>query len=144
MTDGMGQAKLVVAHFKDGTLLKGYTNDFSPPSRIFTIVSVDNTDNITQVNLVDLKALFFVKTFEGNKYYNEKIKFDEIKAFDLKGLKVKVVFNDGEIIRGTISDYRNIFTGFYLKPLDPNSNNDTVYVLSESPLDIAIGSMAEK
>ena len=55
-----------------------------------------------------------------------------------------IPIKDGEIIRGTISDYHNIFTGFYIKPLDSNSNNDMVYVLSESPIDIALGAMAEK
>jgi hypothetical protein len=135
--------KKVVAHFKDGSLVKGYTQDFAPPNKIFTIVSTHSEDDIAEVDMQLLKALFFVKTFEGNNKYNEKNRFQEASASNLHGLKVKVVFHDGEVIRGTTPDYRNIFTGFYLKPIDTRCNNELIYVLAESPLDIAIGTLAE-
>jgi hypothetical protein len=142
--DDMKYAKRkVVAHLKDGSLVKGYTKDFAPPNKIFTIISAHNEDEITEIDMQSLKALFFVKTFEGNKEYNEKNRFQEISASNLHGLKVRVVFHDGEVMRGTTPDYRHIFTGFYLRPIDARCNNDLVYVLAESPLDIAIGTLAE-
>lgn len=133
----------VIAHFKNGLLLKGYTQNFRPPIRTFVIVSEHDADDISEISMTDLKALFFVKTFEGENGYIEKNKFEVVDTSSLKGLKVKIVFSDGEIIRGMTPNYRNIFTGFYIKPLDPKCNNNFVYILADSPRNIAIGALAE-
>jgi hypothetical protein len=145
MEDYLGyEQQMVVAHYKDGSLVKGYTEDFSPLIETFTIIAPQDTNDLTEINTSDLKALFFVKTFEGNSEYLEKSRFEDIDNSQLKGFRVKIAFPDGEVIRGMISDYRNIFKGFYLRPVDPNSNNERIYVEVNPSLEISIGSMAEK
>jgi hypothetical protein len=133
----------VVAHFKDGSLLKGYTQDFIPQREIFTLTSEDSRNNVAEIRITDLKALFFVRKFEGNKDYVEKKTFDEFDAFGLRGLKIKAVFYDGEIIRGMSFDYSTHFNGFHIIPADSKSNNERIYVVADSLVDIAVGSAAE-
>lgn len=134
----------VVVHFKDGSIVKGYTQDFTPPKQTFNLSPPEyDTKNATEISMSDLKALFFVKTFEGNNDYIEKTTFDDVKTFGLPGLKVKVEFSDGEIIRGMTFDYRNIFNGFFMIPADPKGNNEKVYIITDPPIDISIGSLAE-
>ena len=133
----------VVAHFKDGSLLKGYTQNFIPQKEIFTLTSEDSRNNVAEIRITDLKALFFVKKFEGNKDYVAKKTFDEFDAFGLRGLKIKVVFYDGEIIKGMSFDYSTHFNGFHIIPVDPQGNNERIYVVADSLVDIAVGSAAE-
>ena len=59
------QKNKVIARFKDGTLIKGNTSDFFPNKARFHITCMDG--KIEKVSLEDLKAVFFVKDFEGNK-----------------------------------------------------------------------------
>jgi hypothetical protein len=58
----------IVARFADGRIRKGYTWDFSPNKRIFHIVIDHNGQptELEELDLADLKAVYFVKTFAGN------------------------------------------------------------------------------
>jgi hypothetical protein len=132
----------VVAHFKDGRIIKGYTRDFIPPLKNFTITSEEYSDDSTEICTTDLKALFFVKSFDGNKQYVAKNTFDDAYMLDRQGLKVKVKFFDGEVLRGTTPDPTSIFKGFYVIPVDPKGNNDKVYVEADSSVQILIGTKA--
>ncbi|KPJ74377.1 hypothetical protein AMJ52_00865 [candidate division TA06 bacterium DG_78] len=132
----------VVAHFKDGRIIKGYTHDFIPPLKNFSIQSGERSDDIMEIRTTELKALFFVKSFEGNKQYVAKNTFDDAYMLDRQGLKVKVTFSDGEIMRGTTPDPGSIFRGFFVIPVDPKANNDKVYVEADSTVQIQIGSKA--
>jgi hypothetical protein len=134
----------IVAHFKDGLLLKGYTQDFIAQKESFTVASAYERTHVTEVKTTDLKALFFVKTFEGNKDYVEKKTFDDFDAFGLRGLKIKIKFSDGEMIRGMSFDYSKHYRGFFLIPVDSMSNNEMIYVVSSSLVDIAVGTEADK
>lgn len=133
----------VVAHYRNGSLLKGYTHDFSPQKEKCTLLSAHDKDNIAEIRVPDLKALFFVKTFEGKKNYTEKKTFDDFDAFGLRGLKVKAVFFDGEIIRGMSYDYSTHFNGFHIVPVDSKSNNEKIYIVADSLIYIAVGSAAD-
>jgi hypothetical protein len=132
----------VVAHFKDGRIIKGYTHDFIPPLKNFTITSGERSDDISEIHTTELKALFFVKSFEGNKQYIAKNTFDDAYMIDRQGLKVKVTFSDGEVMRGTTPDPARIFKGFFIIPVDPKGNNDKVYVEADSTVQIQIGTKA--
>lgn len=133
----------IVAHFKNDHLLKGYTQDFTPQTEIFTLKSESDIDVSIKIRTTDLKALFFVKIFEGTKDYLEKKTFNEFDVFGLRGLKIKAVFYDGEIMRGMSFDYCIYDKGFSLIPVDPLSNNEMVYVLADSLIEIATGTEAE-
>jgi len=79
-----------------------------------------------------MKALFFVKSFEGNRQYSE------IKFFNgepkIEGLWVHLTFSDNEKTEGIVHNSVSFLTepGFLMKPPDPNSNNQAVYVMKES------------
>jgi hypothetical protein len=136
------EAQRVVAHFKDGRIIKGYTYDFIPPLKNFTITSGERSDDSTEICTTELKALFFVKSFEGNKQYVAKNTFDDAYMLDRQGLKVRVTFSDGEVMRGTTPDPTRIFKGFFVIPVDPKGNNDKVYVEADSTVQILIGTRA--
>ena len=92
----------------------------------------------------DLKAVFFVKTLEGNKAYHERKKFKDMDSTRLRGLKIKVKFTDGEVMRGTTLGYNKAKKGFFITPVDPRENNDRIYVVADALRDVATGSAAEK
>ena len=142
MEELKGERNRVVVRFKTGRLLKGYTHDFKPLVDAFHLV--DTAGNTHTIKCQDLKAVFFVKTFEGNNKYAEKKKFTEVNCAALKGLKVKLTFSDGETIRGFSLGYGRDRKGFYFIPIDPNCNNDRIYVVTSALRDVKLGSDAEK
>lgn len=138
----------VVAHKLDGSLLKGFiaggfgadsvmgTQPPAPPARL-EIRPVNGNASV-KVKLDDLKALFFVKSFEGSKAYHE-VKFFNSQPL-LEGLWVRLRFKDNESTEGIIynSLINLVSPGFFLKPPDPSSNNEIVYVLKDSLSDFRI------
>jgi hypothetical protein len=78
----------------------------------------------------DLKALFFVKTFEGDNEYDERKEF--ITGDLAQGRKVEVTFVDGEIIQGSTVGYDPQRPGFFLLPVDKRSNNTRIFVVTSS------------
>ncbi len=88
-----------------------------------------DTDTVEEVPTKDAKAVFFVKTFDGDDRHNA-LHFHE-HAPIVPALWVRVYFYDGEMIEGLISNTREFVLedGFFLRPTDPNGNNRLVYVL---------------
>jgi hypothetical protein len=88
-----------------------------------------DSDTVEDVSTKDAKAVFFVKTFDGDLRHRA-LHFHE-HAPIVAGLWVRVYFYDGEMIEGIISNTRDFVleTGFFLRPTDPNGNNRLVYVL---------------
>jgi hypothetical protein len=88
-----------------------------------------DSEAVEDVSTKDAKAVFFVKTFDGDLRHRA-LHFHE-HAPIVPGLWVRVYFYDGEMIEGIISNTRDFVleTGFFLRPTDPNGNNRLVYVL---------------
>lgn len=141
-----GRQNLVVAHFKDGTLLKGITHDFAPARGSFHLASEspDDEGENREVKISDLKAVFFVKSLEGNPDYHEKKKFEETDTSSLRGLKISAEFLDGEIINGVSLGYSKEKPGFFIIPIDKEGNNERIYVVADACRDVKIGSAALK
>jgi hypothetical protein len=135
----------VVAHYNDGKLLKGYTHDFTPARNTFHLTCQLENDygTVYEVKLTDLKAIFFVKTWKGSFAYKEKKRFDEADTSHLRGMKIKVVFKDGETIRGVSLGYSKMKKGFFVIPLDPRSNNERIYVVAAAVREVKIAAAAE-
>jgi hypothetical protein len=149
MAVASGALKLV-AHKSDGSLVKGFAVDlpnFSretlgskalvPPPQVLEIKLVENGAT-AKVALKDLKALFVVKSFEGSHEYNE-IKFFRSHPLQ-EGLWVRLQFRDGESTEGVVYNSVDYIVnyGFFLKPPDPHSNNEIVYVLKNSLSDFRV------
>jgi len=140
------QRNKVVVHYCDGKLLKGYTHDFLPDKESFHLNTAlePGTGTIHEVEISELKAVFFVKTIEGDGAYTEKRTFEEVDARSLHGIKIKVEFKDGEIVRGISLGYSKAKRGFFIVPVDPRSNNERIYVVASSTAKVAVGAEAEK
>jgi hypothetical protein len=88
-----------------------------------------NSASIEEIPTKDAKAVFFVKTFDGDLRHRA-LHFHE-HAPIVQGLWVRVYFSDGEMIEGIIGNTKDFVleSGFFLRPTDPNGNNRLVYVL---------------
>jgi hypothetical protein len=88
-----------------------------------------DTGVVEDVSTKDAKAVFFVKTFDGDLRHRA-LHFHE-HAPIVPGLWVRVYFYDGEMIEGIISNTKDFVleSGFFLRPTDPNGNNRLAYVL---------------
>jgi hypothetical protein len=114
----------IVARFKDGSLLRGNTSDFSPFRTSFHL-ELENAEEIS-VDMERLKAVFFVKD---SPEVDEQIeRYKNIK--DMGGKKVKVHFVDGELISGYALEYSSDHHGFFLTPDDHASNNERIFVIT--------------
>ena len=116
----------VVIRYADGRVIKGFTNDFFPNKPVFHVGS-GPSDQGTEIKVEELKAVFFVKDFEGDPEYDEYRAFK--KDQPVQGRKVLMTFNDGEMLSGSVLGYDPHRPGFFLIPSDPESNNIRVFVV---------------
>jgi hypothetical protein len=119
----------VVVHFRDGRLVKGFTYDFNPNKETFHITKFQDGKEVIEVSASLMKAVFFVKTFEGNKAHPSFDDFSMEKFKDTPGLKVKITFSDGEVIYGSTLGYSPDRKGFFIFPANKETNNDRVFVI---------------
>lgn len=77
----------------------------------------------------NLKAIFFVKDFSGNKDYKETKDFSGRPA---SGKKIRVIFKDGEMVSGNTHVLNLNQPGFFLVPADPKSNNERIFIVFSS------------
>jgi small nuclear ribonucleoprotein (snRNP)-like protein len=126
----------VILRFLSGRIIKGYLDDFSPLNNHISVIDV--TSNKQDIQLNELKAVFYVKSFEGNKLYFEKRSFTKTSQ---KGKKILVRFKDGEkligYLEGDVPWQRGFFLeskkdGFFIIPSDDQANNIKVFVVSTS------------
>ncbi len=123
----------IVIRFADGRIEKGYTQDFFPKKPLFhffkKLPPTDSSMN-REIRVSELKAIFFVKSFAGNRDYKERKKF--VEGDIAQGRRVEIVFSDGEILQGSVLGYDPKEYGFFLFPSDPKSNNRRVFVMNSA------------
>jgi len=133
----VGIENKVVARFRDGKIIKGYTNDFFPNKDVFHISSQERGKDLTEVLVPDLKALFFVKSFEGKKDHRKHDHPDVIeKLKKTAGMKLKIVFTDGEQMLALTQGYEPGRKGFFVFSADPESNWERAYVLKQATREV--------
>ncbi len=119
---------MVVIRYLDKRLLKGTTEDFYPDKPEFHVHEAGNERGPAQkVAFRDLKAVFFVRSYEGNREHNDN---DDLSQAKGQGRKIEVVFKDGEVLRGFTVGYSRLKQGFFVIPADPEPNNARVYVIN--------------
>jgi hypothetical protein len=118
----------IVVRYTDGKIMKGYTQDFHSTKPQFSLWPSINATPSEQavIRLAALKAVFFVRDFNGNAGYNERKIFGERGA----GRRIEVTFADGEVVLGTTLNYRPDGQGFFVNPVDPAANNTRIFVVS--------------
>lgn len=122
----------IIARYIDGRVIKGMTHDFWPNKLAFHISPVAGGPS-TQIVLSQLKAIFVVKSFEGNANRAED---PALPPPGFVGKKLQVTFNDGETVSGSTMDYNRSAPGFFLFPFDPNSNNQRIFVINSAVRDV--------
>lgn len=127
----------LVARFADGRMLKGMTVDFSMEKDTFHVFAPppDPGWDRVEVPVDELKALFFVKDFDGDPLHVDRPTIEAPLAVDERLVQVR--FKDGETVLGTTQQYRPAQHGFFLTPLDPDSNNLRMFVVDTATEDIS-------
>ncbi|MCC6317982.1 MAG: hypothetical protein IT361_09850 [Gemmatimonadaceae bacterium] len=116
----------IVARYADGRIVKGTSLDVAqdrPTCHVRTA-----TGDMVEVELKDLKALFFVKSLDGDRTHQEGTTVDPADP-RLRGARlVEVTFHDGERVVGLALRYPPNKPYFFLTPADSVSNNLRILV----------------
>lgn len=117
----------IVVRYRGGQLLKGFTHDFHPSRSQFTLwPAINSTPGERRfVPTAQLKAVFFVRDFDGNPLYTEPRTFEAPSA----GRRLEVTFADGEVLLGSTLNYRPDGLGFFINPADQGGNNQRIFVV---------------
>ena len=117
----------IVVHDKGGNILKGTTADFLPKKSLFHLaVGGMQGEEVEKIVMDNLKAIFFVKDFVGDKNYEETKEFSECLT---TGKRIRAMFKDGEIVFGYTHALNLNQAGFFLVPTDPQSNNERIFIV---------------
>ena len=118
----------VVLRFRDGNLTRAIlTREFTPLD--FAVEAESEDGEKLQVNISDLKAVFFLKA-PGKR--EAEMQVGAAVGDPPEGAPARVEFFDGEIIHGYVQEYRMENSGFFLYPTSPESNNEMVFVVARS------------
>ncbi|MEW6720783.1 MAG: hypothetical protein AB1346_10080 [Thermodesulfobacteriota bacterium] len=120
----------IVVRYASGRVLKGHTQNFFPNRPSFHLLPLEGEPfkGPVEIPLDNLKAVFFVRDFTGNKDFQEKNRISEGEK--PQGRVMEVTFRDNETILGTTQGYDPKRPGFFLFPVDKGSNNTRVFIVS--------------
>jgi len=140
-----GRRKVVIRYI-DGRVLRGYLSPEeeselqrnTPAS--FPVETAEGER--AEVCSSDIKAIFFVKKFEGAPDYSEFKVF--IAQPNGRGVWIRVHFQDGEVMEGVAANKLDTYLKpvFSMIPPDPASNNQTVLVSKSSLAEMQILGLA--
>jgi Family of unknown function (DUF6982) len=138
----MSDSQKVILRFADGKMLKGIITDLKLGEDALFIE--DESSSQLKVRLKELKAIFFVRRFEGNPEHQEKKSFTGSRP---GSRRVFIKFKDGESMMGFVEGdlpWRTGFflesmkdKGFYIVPVDEASNNIKIFVVTSAVRDVA-------
>jgi hypothetical protein len=122
----------IVARYRDGRTLKGTAQNFFPNKSNFHVNRQGGTGpgDPVEVNVEDLKAIFFVRDFTGNPKHVERKKL--APGARAQGRLMEVICKDGEVIVGTTTGYDPKRPGFFLFPIDPSTNNVRIFIVTSA------------
>ncbi len=142
----MEDRQKVVIRYADGRIVKGHLGSFSEGDET-VVIQEEGTDQEKTCVLSHLKAIFFVKSFEGNSGYNEGKSYGLRKT---RGQKIYIKFSDGESVMGFLegrlpwdkgfflTQKRQGPRGFFILPVDEGSNNERIFVVADAIRDITV------
>jgi len=128
MNTGSHFGQRVVARFLDGRVLKGTTQDFGPLKPAFHLFPEgDPQAKALSIPTSALKALFFVKSWSGDPSRDDAYDFDAMSG---QGRRIRVTFEDDEVVEGFTIGFARDKQGFFVIPADPGSNNTRIFVVA--------------
>ena len=143
MADENTESRKVILRFIDGKMLKGFIRDLKISDEYLYLE--DESANRHKVRLKELKAIFYVKRFEGIRSHQDKKVFPENRP----GVKrIFVKFKDGETVMGNMEGetpwQRGAFRetmkerAFTIVPVDEDGNNIQIVVVTTAVQDVAM------
>jgi len=128
---------LVVARYRDGKIIRGVTHDFGPQKKVFHVSTVERHGRtvggkIYEISLSELKAVFFVRSLEGRQGPPSLKGLLEEKLERPGLMKMRITFLDGEVLVGTTHGYNPEREAFFVTPLEQDSNNLRIFVVSSA------------
>ena len=122
----------IVVRYRNGKILKGYTQNFFPNKPMFHVnhLGASGSGDLVEVNIEDLKAVFFVRDFTGNAKHVERKQLAPGER--PQGRLMEVTCKDGEVLVGTTTGYDPKRPAFFLFPIDPSSNNVRVFMVTSA------------
>ncbi|MCD6288798.1 MAG: tetratricopeptide repeat protein, partial [Candidatus Hydrogenedentes bacterium] len=137
------QKQRLVVRYVDGRILKGTSYTLDLNSRGFQLTPVDARRDVEEnipVRFADLKAVFFVRDFDG-KFDPNKIEQEWVP----EGSEITVFFPDGEVIEGySLVRFNDESPRFHMIPKDRASNNISLIVERANTTRIEHGHTADK
>jgi hypothetical protein len=126
------EANKIVARFRDGRVRKGYTENFFPNKTKFHLRPQPSAEGgePEEIMLNELKAVFFVRDFTGDRGYQERKKL--LEGEKPRGRLLEVTFHDGEVLVGSTMGYDPSRPGYFIFPVDPKANNLKIFVVSSA------------
>jgi hypothetical protein len=116
----------VVARYQDGRVVKGTSLDVDPGRPTCHVRPPAGA--VAEVKLLDLKALFFVRTLDGDPTHEEARQTDPTDSRVLGSTAITLRFRDGEHLLGFTNHYPPNRPYFFVVPADLNSNNLRILV----------------
>lgn len=116
----------VVVRTLSGETLKGYGDNFLPGETEFMVQEVESGE-IHRVPLAEVKMVCFVRAFVTDSQSTHRPTAPLIYQA-VPGRRVSLEFADGERMEGVATLQAMPSQGFFVTPLNPNSNNLQVYV----------------
>ena len=120
----------IVVNLRSGAVHKGVTHDFSPNKEAFHILPAEGGGLPVRVQMNDMKAMFWVKDYLGNREFVARRDFDPARP--LEGRRAILTFLDGETMWGAVTDDDPSVAGFYFVPSDERDNNEKIFVVRKS------------
>jgi hypothetical protein len=117
----------IVVNMTSGVVHKGFTHDFSPKRETFHVLPAEGGGLPVRINIDDMKAMFWVKDYLGNREFVARREFDAARAAE--GRRAILTFSDGETMWGAVTEDDPSLPGFYFVPSDERDNNLKIFVV---------------
>ncbi len=115
----------MVVHYRDGRTLTGWGGNFFPTEG--EIYVKDMLENVVRVDLSQVKVVCFVRKLDPDRRETHRPAAPLLYQA-VPGNHIDIVFRDGERMEAVGSLTKLPSHGFFVTPLNPNSNNLQVYV----------------
>jgi hypothetical protein len=123
-------SNLVVARFRDGRVVKGASLDVDQTKPVCHVRPPGQP--VVEVQLVDLKALYFVRSLDGNPAHEEGVSLVAGDQRTKGSTLVEVRFEDGERMVGLTNRYPPNRPLYFVVPVDLKSNNVRILVNAQA------------
>jgi hypothetical protein len=126
------EASKIVARFQGRKTVKGYTQNSFPNRAVFHVHPIDaaSKTELLEIQVSELKDVFFVRNFMGNQGYEERNVLDPREK--VQGRLIEVTLRDGEVLLGSTTGHDPKRSRFFFFSVDPKPNNIKAYILSSA------------